>query len=160
MAFLLMLLQPLLKEAIATCLFVAAPDVLIVHADGTVTGNAEATLLRFPMWRQVISSLGFPVALVAQDGLECMLDRVPWQDVDVLFIGGSTEWKLSSGAKACVDEARRLGKRTHMGRVNSYKRLALAQSWGMDTADGTFLKYGPETNLPHLLRWLDKLEQQ
>jgi len=44
-----------------------------------------------------------------------------------------------------------------MGRVNSYKRLALANSWGVDTADGTFLGFGPTQNLPRLCSWLDKL---
>ncbi len=44
-----------------------------------------------------------------------------------------------------------------MGRVNSYRRLAYAQSIGCHSADGTYLKYGPDLNLPRLLRWLDLL---
>lgn len=152
-----MLAQPNLRAHAHTCLFVAAPDVLTVMRDGTCRGDARATVKQFPAWSREIRALGFPVALVAQDGLEDMLADVPWELVDVLFLGGSTEWKLSDGARACVAEARRRGKRTHMGRVNSYKRLALAQSWGVDTADGTFLAYGPVKNLPRLTAWLDKL---
>jgi hypothetical protein len=131
-----------------SCLFAVAPDVM---------GNAQATLSLFADWAAEIRARGFPAALVAQDGLERALETVPWHLVDVLFVGGTTEWKLSEHARACVDHARSLGKRTHMGRVNSYKRLALAQSWGVDTADGTFLAFAPTTNVPRLLHWLDKL---
>jgi hypothetical protein len=133
-----------------TCLFVAAPDVV---------GDARATLRRFPEWAREIRDLGFPVALVAQDNLECVLEDVPWDLVDVLFVGGSTEWKINIGAEICVDYARALGKRTHMGRVNSCKRLTLANSWGVDSADGTFLAFGPRKNLPRLLRWFTKCQK-
>lgn len=154
-----MLAQPNLQMNLATCLFIAAPDVLAINADGSVLGDAVGTLAQFPAWASEIRARGFPVALVAQNGLENLLDTVPWHLVDVLFLGGSTEWKLGSSARACVEHAQRLGKRAHMGRVNSYKRLALAQSWGVDTADGTFLAFGPRTNLPRLVSWLDKLEE-
>lgn len=153
-----MLAQPNLHANKSTCLFIAAPDVLVVLADGTVIGDAVATLAQFPAWATEIKAFGFPVALVAQNGLEDMLDQVRWDLVDVLFLGGSTEWKLGEGARKCVEAAKAHGKRTHMGRVNSYKRLALAQSWGVDTADGTFMAFGPKQNLPRLLVWLDKLK--
>lgn len=153
-----MLRQPELAARRPACRFVVAPDRLVVHADGTVTGDAVGTLAQFPAWAEEIRGHGFPVAIVAQDGLEQWLEFVPWGLVDVLFIGGSTEWKLSSGALTCVLEARRRGKRTHMGRVNSYKRLALADSWGVDSADGTFLKFGMTNNVPRMLAWFRKLE--
>lgn len=152
-----MLRRPELQAHAATCLFIAAPDVLVVQPDGQVFGDARATLNQFTYWAIEISNLGLPVALVAQNGLEDMLDDVPWDLVDVLFLGGGTEWKLGEGARRCVVEAKRRGKRVHMGRVNSYKRMALAQSWGCDTADGTFLAFGPSKNLPRLLGWLDQL---
>lgn len=153
-----MLRRPALVAAAATCEFVVAPDKLVVLPDGAVVGDAVGTLAQFPAWAEEIRAAGFPVAFVAQNGLEFMLDLVPWALVDVLFIGGSTEWKLSPAAKACVDRAKAEGKRTHMGRVNSYKRMVLAQSWAVDTADGTFLAFGPSKNLPRLLSWLEKLK--
>lgn len=148
-----------LREYAASCLFVVAPDELLVLPSGKVIGDASGTLAKFPAWAQEIRDAGFPVALVAQDGLELMLDAVPWQLVDVLFVGGSDEWKLSEGARVCVAEARARGKGTHMGRVNSHKRLAIAASMGCDTADGTFLLFGPEVNLPEMLKWFDKLKR-
>jgi hypothetical protein len=150
-----MLAQEWLRDYAASCLFVVAPDKLVVLPSGDVVGDAEGTLEEFPRWAQEIRSWGFPVALVAQNGLESMLHRVPWELLDVLFIGGSTEWKLSEAAHACLAEARRRGKQTHMGRVNSLTRLSRAASMLVDTADGTFLMFAPERNLPRLLRWLD-----
>lgn len=155
----LMISNPNLQAHRHRCLFIAAPDALKVFADGTVIGDPIKTLEQFPFWAAILRGISLPVALVAQDGLETMLDRVPWAKVDVLFLGGSTEWKLGNGARACVDEAKRQGKRTHMGRVNSYKRLALANAWGIDTADGTFLKFGPKKNLPRMLGWFEQLRK-
>lgn len=148
-----MLAREHLREQAGGCLFVVAPDRLEVLSDGSVIGDAVGTLKMFPYWAREIRAAGFPVALVAQNGLETMLDQVPWGLVDVLFIGGDTEWKLSDAARVCLVEARRRGKGTHMGRVNSFKRLAHAASALIDTADGTFLMFGPKANLPRLLGW-------
>lgn len=129
----------------SSCLFATAPDIV---------GDAAGTLARSEQWLPRIRQLGFPVALVAQDGLESL--SVPWADFDVLFLGGSTEWKLSHSARRLVLQARALGKRTHMGRVNSGRRFSIACDWGVDTADGTFLAYGPTQNLQRLLGWYDQ----
>jgi hypothetical protein len=130
----------------STCRFATAPDVV---------GDAAATLVRSAPWLPRIRQLGYPAAFVAQDGLE-ILD-VPWDTFDVLFLGGSTSWKLSRHAHRLVNRARHRGKMVHMGRVNSYRRLALAAAWGCESADGTYLAYGPEANLPKLLGWLDRI---
>ena len=153
--------RPELRAQAARCRFVAAPDVLHVFPDGSVRGDARATLNQFTFWAIEIANLGYPVALVAQDGLEEMLDDVPWDLVDVLFIGGSTEWKLGQrgDVRACIARAKLEGKKVHMGRVNSYKRLTLADSWDVDTADGTFLAFGPTKNVPRLVSWLQKVRE-
>ena len=67
-------------------------------------------------------------------------------DAVALFIGGTTEWKMS-------DEARRLmdGRWTHMGRVNSFRRLQLAKSWGVDSVDGTGMSWFTDTKMPSYL---------
>jgi hypothetical protein len=44
-----------------------------------------------------------------------------------------------------------------MGRVNSRRRLRIAQAFGCTTCDGTYLAYGADTNLPRLLAWMNKL---
>lgn len=130
------------------CVFATAPDVV---------GDANATLERSLPWLPRIRSLGYPAALVAQDGQ--LPELTPWGAFDVLFIGGSTEWKLGAEARTLVAEAKRRGKYVHMGRVNSGSRLSYAAAIGCDSADGTFLKFGPNVNLPRLLRWLRINEQ-
>lgn len=126
-----------------SCLFATAPDVV---------GDAKATHERSTPWLPKIRALGYKVAYVAQDGLEEL--TVPWDDFDCLFIGGSTEWKLGHHAKALVAEAKARGKWVHMGRVNSNKRYRYAKSIGCDSADGTYLTFGPDKNLPKLLSWI------
>ena len=124
------------------CLFVAVPDVV---------ADAPATLARFPTMAARIRAAGWPVALVGQDGMERM--PIPWDDLDWLFIGGSTDWKLGPGAAELIRQAQAHGKRVHVGRVNSGRRFHRFASLGCDTADGTFLAFGPDTNAPRLRAW-------
>lgn len=128
------------------CRFAVAPDVV---------GDAEATMKSSLPWLPKIRSLGIPAAFVAQDGAETV--GVPWDEFDVLFIGGSTEWKLGEHARALVSEAKSRGKDVHMGRVNSAKRMRYANSIGCDSADGTFIVFGPDVNLPKVLGWLREI---
>lgn len=130
------------------CTFAVAPDVV---------GDAAATLERSVPWLGKIRGLGIPAALVAQDGLEHM--TVPWDQFDVLFIGGTTTWKLGPGARRLITEAKAHRKWVHMGRVNSERRFRYAHGIGCDSVDGTYLTFGPTTNLPKLLGWLKTLNQ-
>jgi hypothetical protein len=125
------------------CIFATAPDVLC---------DAAATLRNSQLMFARIRNLGFPVALVAQNGLEDM--KIPWDEFDVLFLGGDTEWKLGYAAAWLTSEARHHGKHVHMGRVNGLRRLRHAQKIGCDSVDGTHLIYGSNRNLPQLLRWM------
>ncbi len=133
------------------CRFAVAPDVV---------GDAMATLARSRPMMPRIRELGYPVALVAQDGLEYPPDGVPWGEFDCLFIGGTTEWKLSGMARGLVAEAKEQGKWVHMGRVNSRRRLMYADAIGCDSVDGTYLAFGPDLNLPTLQRWMVEMSDQ
>jgi hypothetical protein len=126
----------------ASCLFATAPDVV---------GDAAATMARSLPFLPMIRALGYPAAFVAQDGLEDL--TIPWDDFDVLFIGGSTEWKLGSAARSLVALAKLKGKHVHMGRVNSERRYLYALNIGCDSVDGTYLTFGPDVNLPNVLAW-------
>lgn len=134
---------------LALCAFAVAPDVV---------GNAAATLERSAPWLPLIRSLGYPAAFVAQDGLENL--PVPWDEFDVLFIGGTTDWKLGTAARSLVGEAKARGKSVHCGRVNSYRRLSYMHHIGVDSADGTVLARGGDTNLHRPLWWLHKVHTQ
>ena len=131
----------------ATCVFATAPDVVGDHA---------ATLERSLPWLPKIRALGFPVAFVGQDG--AAVDTVPWDDFDVLFIGGTTEWKLGAEARTLVAHAKSRGMWVHMGRVNSHRRFRYADAIGCDSADGTYLIWGPDVNLPDVLHWVSDVK--
>lgn len=120
------------------CLFVVAPDVV---------GDAAATEQLFFKWLSRIQRTQQPVAFVAQDGLE----NVPWTFFDALFVGGSTEFKLSREVADLVAEAKRRGKHVHMGRVNTRRRVRYAASIGCDSVDGTNFSMYRRTNLPWAL---------
>lgn len=125
------------------CWFATAPDVV---------GNARATLKRSAPWLLKIRALGYPVAFVGQDGQENL--PVPWDDFDVLFIGGTTDWKLGPGPRELCIQAHSRGKKIHLGRVNSKKRYDYGYDvLGAHSCDGTFLVFSPVKNLPRMLRW-------
>lgn len=133
----------------AACLFATAPDVV---------GDAQRSLARSRPFLGLIRELGYSAALVTQDGMTP--DMVPWSDVDWLFIGGTDAHKLGREAKTLIAVAKAQGKRIHVGRVNSQRRYLAFASLGCDTADGTFLGFGPSVNLPRLLNWLHLYETQ
>ena len=127
-------------------LFVVAPDVFPDHA---------ATVARATPFLKDLRADGYPTAFVAQNGADVM--TVPWELFDCLFIGGTAPWKLGRPARQLVRHALQLGKRVHMGRVNSSRRLLYARLIGCHTADGTFLKFrnrlGPTRGLQEMDDW-------
>lgn len=131
------------------CRFAVAPDVVC---------DAAATLVRSKPMLPEIRRLGLPAALALQNGIENL--RVPWDDFDVAFLGGDTDWKIGPHARELTTEAHARGKWVHMGRVNSRRRLQIAAQMGCDSADGTYVANGPDTNLPKLLGWLGELSLQ
>lgn len=131
------------------CAFATAPDVV---------GDAAATLERSRPWLPKIRALGYRAAFVAQDGQPCV--PLLWDEFDVLFIGGSDEYKLGTHARQITHEAARLGTPVHMGRVNSLKRYRYAEAIGCSSADGTILKHGPSINLLRVLGWYRDLEDR
>lgn len=131
------------------CLFATAPDRV---------GDAETTLAQYGEAATALHSLGYKAALVGQDGMEH--HPIPWGRMECFFVGGTTRWKLSESAYQLAAQARQRGKWLHMGRVNGFPRLKAAQAAGFDSADGTKLAFGPDTNLPIVLRWLRTLDAQ
>jgi len=133
---------------IDSCLFVVAPDVV---------GNAVETLRRFPHWRDSLRGLGFPIALALQDGMKSR--QIPWDDIDAVFVGGSTEWKMSQDALNLLVEAGERGLWRHVGRVNSVKRIA--HFWDFaDSFDGTGFAIAPNQKLKLVLPYMTWRQNQ
>lgn len=108
------------------CIFVAAPDVV---------GSARRTREVFLHWYPKLH--GWPVALVAQDGIEDL--DIPWSLLAAIFIGGSTAWKLGPHAEAVIRAAQAVGKWVHVGRVNTAQRIEKFLDLGVDSIDGASL---------------------
>lgn len=106
------------------CIFVTAPDVV---------GSARRTLEVFRRWQDRMD--GWPIALAMQDGQEDL--EIPWDAIKAIFVGGSTNWKLSDHAKHCIKAAQALGKWVHVGRVNDPSRFEYFEQLGVDSIDGT-----------------------
>lgn len=124
--------------ATSGCLFAVVPDVV---------GDAIATDVRWAVYASAVRDLGYRTAYVTQNGCT----GYP-SDADAVFTGGDTSWKLGPAAHRLIQQARAEGRWCHMGRVNSRRRLRVAVRDGYDSCDGTFLAFGPDVNLPRLLR--------
>jgi len=106
------------------CIFVTVPDIV---------GSARRTLEVFERWTEKLS--GWKLALVCQDGQEHL--PIPWDDISAVFIGGSTEWKVSIHTEHIIRAAKALEKWVHVGRVNGPERFSHFEKMGADSCDGT-----------------------
>lgn len=104
--------------------FVTCPDIV---------ASARRTLELFDYWYPRLCS--WPIALVAQDGQEHL--PIPWNLIDAVFIGGSTEWKMSKHAADIVKTGKAMEKWVHIGRVNDPIRWQYFEDLGADSVDGT-----------------------
>lgn len=115
------------SKDLTQCLFVAMPDVV---------GSARRTLEAFYgcMIGNYIPQT-VKRALVIQDGIEDL--GIPWPSMSAIFIGGTTEFKMSQAAADVVKTALILGKHVHVGRVNTFDRYKHFNDLGAHTCDGS-----------------------
>ena len=133
-------------DAIIPVEWVTIPDVV---------GDARETSRLFEAWHERVS---LPIAFVAQDGAEDL--ELPWDRFRCLFVGGTTDWKLSQAAESVMKEAKRRNKVLHLGRVNSQKRMRYAYQLGCDSVDGTgYSKYNKK-ELLKALEFVHNLQKQ
>lgn len=132
----------------ASALFATVPDVVSDHS---------ATLERWEKYSEQVKGLGYRTAFVLQDG--ATIETIPMKQMDALFIGGSTKYKLSDEARLIVEQCKKEGKWIHMGRVNSRRRMQIAFDWGCDSVDGTYLAFAPNANTPRLIRHMQGSKQ-
>lgn len=133
------------------CLWVTVPDVVANHA---------ATLHRWHLWAPEVRHAGQTPAFVCQDG--CKVGDVPWDDRYgmAVFIGGSTRYKLSADAVQIVQLANDRGVWTHMGRVNTVRRIKYAHTIGCRSFDGSQHSKWGRTHIPKTLAYLAELDRQ
>ena len=76
------------------------------------------------------------------------MGSIPWDEFDCLFIGGADDFKEGPLVSDACREAKRRGKWVHMGRVNGLRRLRVAQEFGVDSVDGTYLLHEARKGRP------------
>ena len=122
-------------------LWVVVPDVVT---------DAEATIIRWHEWNPQIKKIipNVPLAFAVQDGMNP--SHVP-SGVDVIFVGGSTEWKWKN-LRSWTENF----PRVHVGRVNSERMLWMAHDAGAESCDGTGWMRGGEERLKGLWEYLEQ----
>jgi len=118
--------EALLRSADRIKLFMEKPLWIVVP---DLVADRLATLAKWAEWEPKLRQYRCPLAFVAQDGMSPK--DVP-SDADVIFIGGSTEWKLANIHRFC-----QTFPRVHVGRVNTLRRLWLCCDAGAESCDGT-----------------------
>lgn len=130
----------------STCLGVVIPDKLADYV---------TTIHYFKVYSHIARDMGYPVALVTQDGLKP--EYLDWQSFDTLFVGGSNDHKRGVEAHNIIFEAKRHGKWVHIGRVQSGS--AMLKHWPMaDSFDGTTLVRNQNQQWESIIGGLDKVE--
>jgi len=129
--------------------FVTVPDVVADH---------RATCATWHEWTREFKARDLPRAFVLQNGIGDDLNpaqAIPWGIVHALFIGGTTEFKLSPWVREAVRLANGNGVWVHMGRVNSVKRLRYAMEIGVDSIDGSGISRFAEKRA-RMLNFIDR----
>ncbi len=124
------------------------PPMWVVVPDAI--GDKAETLRRWEKYAPTCRLFDVPLAFAAQDGMTPA--DVP-QDADVVFIGGSTEWKWRN-----VRAFTAVHPRVHVGRVNTYRLLWMADKAGAESCDGTGWFRGDQTQIAGLWKYLKESE--
>ncbi len=115
-----------------------------------VVADKKRTLENWEKYYPVAVSYRYKLAFAVQDGMTP--DDVPI-NADVVFVGGSTEWKWKT-----VSTWTQNFKRVHVGRVNSIDRLWLCEDLGVESVDGTgwFRDPSNSSKFPAVLDWMER----
>jgi hypothetical protein len=114
-----------------------------------VVADRDATLAKWAKYASVAACYGWPLAIAVQDGMTPA--DIP-ANAQVIFIGGTTEWKWRS-----LPMWARTGARVHVGRVNEVERLHICERWRVESVDGTGWMQGTENGrqAKALGQWLE-----
>jgi len=108
--------------------FIVCPDI--------VTGG-EKSLLFSLEWAQGRLRTAPRLALVLQDGMTPeMIDDYTLSFFEVLFVGGTVEWKWKT-AEQWVEHAHKHNKKCHIGQCGKLLSLRMASLLGVDSVDST-----------------------
>jgi len=109
-------------------------------------GNPKKTLQLWELWSGRLKR--YKKAFAVQDGM-CSSD-VP-SGAEVVFVGGTTKWKWEN-LTHWTDNF----PRVHVGRVNTYRMLWMADEAGAESCDGTGWLRGGQQRVEGLFRYLEE----
>ncbi|NER37730.1 MAG: hypothetical protein F6J93_27845 [Oscillatoria sp. SIO1A7] len=118
------------------------PKFLIVP---DAVADCGRTLEGWHRWYPELKSLGWPLAFAVQDGIKT--EQVP-EEADLIFVGGTTEWKLRTLRHWCDRYP------CHIGQINTGKRLWQCHEACAQSVDGTGWFRDPRTFFD-LVRYLE-----
>ncbi len=119
--------------------WIAVPDVV---------ADREATLRSWWSHSPKVAAFRVPLAFVVQDGMTPQ--DVPG-NAEVIFVGGSTDWKWKN-LKTWTENF----PRVHVGRVNTERMLWMAHEAGAESCDGTGWMRGDQKQLAGLVSYLEQ----
>lgn len=127
-------------------LWVVVPDVV---------ADAGATFEWWKKWSKRVSAIHpFALALAVQDGMSIKEVKQVRPKPDVIFVGGSTNWKWRT-----VDLWAGEFPRVHVGRVNTERGLWKCQKLGVESCDGTGFFRGDKQREAGLHRFMERLSK-
>lgn len=115
-----------------------------------VVGDKDGTLRQWDAWATRLSRYGWPLAFAVQDGMDG--EDVP-DDAQVVFVGGSTDWKRRTMHGWCSEFPR-----VHVGRINTSRWLWECDEAGAESCDGTGWFRGDQDQLHGLVQYLERSE--
>jgi hypothetical protein len=122
-----------------------------------IVAGGRDSLIESARWIPSLNGLA-PLYLAVQDGMSAEDVRPFAGRVAGLFVGGTLEWKVRTGAEwVCL--AHSLGLRCHIGRCGSENRIAWARRIGADSIDSS-LPLWSEENLDRFLRALEPAQTE
>lgn len=94
-----------------------------------VVADREGTLKKWQTYAPIAARYGWPLAMAVQNGMTPA--DLP-DNAEVIFVGGSSEWKWKT-----LPMWAETGRRVHVGRVNEVDKLISCESWRVESVDGT-----------------------
>lgn len=104
-------------------LWIAVPDYV---------ADADGTFREWDRWNKPLSRLGWPLALVVQDGMTVEQVKSVRPQPEVIFVGGTTKWKWRT-----LRIWTKQFPRVHVGRVNTSRMLWWVHHSGAESSDGS-----------------------
>ena len=101
--------------------------------------DGEATVEWYELWAERLKPYNIPLAVAVQNGMTAETVRGLSVQPDVIFVGGTYDWKWQTVASWCKEFPR-----VHVGRVNSPDRLYQLAALGAESCDGSgWFRGGP-----------------